>query len=691
MLTGTDQPREVPDYQTSINRLCELIIKHDPTDAALDVFFKVHTKCYDVDGRNSSLRMRPIQLAALHGKSTAFQHLIKKRNASLGTERLPNGKGGYDLENNLIEYAGQQELNQDIQKYIWDNKLWRKFGDPTLLEVYALAWCGQITKALDRLRESPLSDAELNILVIYLTVLRKQSTHDLPLIKEIARLKTLHKRPRIDAFSPPDLHDFAAGSDEDDDENFSDPDDISLGDNGLSRLQRNVDAFCRLAGDDSKDHTDLANFVSVLTPENFNVDARHTESRIRAVEAAAKNGSFESFKYLIEELHANIAYDIEEPIANLMNLISPIDDDDKRDDEIEQRIRDYYIEHRLWEKQNDGTTELHAHAWAGNFEKVQEIVFVNAYKIFALNVGGESVLDWAHATSNKKILPFLNDVLDEMIAESMAKHFSDNLRDIFLFKAKFFHAIDATQDGIDAYCQALHFHRHATIDFSRATEDKILRDLSKQFCEHSMGLLRPIVGLKATINVGDKIDKTVFLYANQPYPIDTLAAMYEKATLHMKEAMRCIHVLETKTLVDTSEFIIFRKNTVVHFINFAQIYKDTARHLHLNKLYAETLIALQLAKRALESGLSIADHAQNNDYLFYYGPGSPPPDPSVVNALRSELHEIESKIKMCANMAESAAFSPTNAGFTIFKRPETLPITRPPTHSSSSKSLVIRH
>jgi hypothetical protein len=687
MLTGTDQPPIASDYQTSIDALCDVIANDEPNEAALDVFFKDHPKLYDVDGRNSIHKMRPLQIAALFGSHRSFRYLIEKRNASLATERIPNGKGKYILEMNIIEYAGQEAVNQDRRNYIWNNRLWKKFNDPDFLEVYALAWCGQIVRAVDLLTESNLSEKELHKLLVYTNELREPSNNDQSLLEQIDKLKSKRKRPRL-TIEPLNLYDFAEGSESEKDDVLSNADDSTQeidedtkAEKELSRLQKNTDAFCQLASDEDKDHTHLANFISTLTIENFNIDARHTETKARAVECAADTGSFASFKYLIEELKADVAYDSDQPVANLMDLISPMEDDKAS----------LFIKNKLWERLNDGTTELHAYAWAGDFEKVQQLVYQNAHAIFDVNNEGDGALEWAHYSTNKSILPFLFGILDEMIGEGIIKHFYDNLRDIWAFKAKFHSRIDATQDAIEAYFQALHYHRHATIDFSRATEDTLLRALSKQFCAHSLTLLRPLAA-RLEIKVADKLEKTLLKYDENMYTMDVLAALYDKGIIHMKEAMRSIHVLETKTPADIAEYILFRYNAVIQSNNFAQVYKEIGRHLHLNKLYAEALGAFQLGIKCVNAGLMIATHAQNKDYYFYYGPDSPPPDPELITKAQTELRMFLSKIELCERMAMNVAHSSTNQVFSIFKKPETLSATRPSHAScSSSGSLVIRH
>jgi hypothetical protein len=523
------------------------------------------------------------------------------------------------------------------------------------------------------LTDTNLRDSEQDQLLFYITELREPSDDDAPIIEHLAKLKSL-RQYRLATTQWPDLYGFANESEED--ESLSGEDDQE---EGLSAQQKNTNAFCKLAADEEKNPLDLALFISTLSSDNFNIDARHTETKVRAVECAAEKGSFESFKYLIEALNANIAYDSDMPVASLMNLISTKDTDKTA----------YYLTHKLWEKQKDGTTELHAYAWAGDFEKVRQLVCMDNYSIFATNEDGQSVLDWAYFSKNSQMTEFLFGTIEVIFNECADKHFSDTLRDLSVLKATYYGNINLSQESIEAYIKALHYHRHATIDNSRASEDKLYRDLSKQFYQASIDLLKPFPIKKGAIEIYDKLELTTVIYNGNKYSLDTLDAIYKKSIIYQKEAMRSAHVVETKTPTDKSDFIIYRKNVVHQYINLSLLYNNIGQLFKLNKLFSEALSAFQHCKQAIDEAMMIAYHFANRDYYFYYGPDSPPPDPDLIKELIKHLDDYQKKIATCSHMALIAAPSPTHNGFTIFKKAETIPTGR--THLASGSNFFTLH
>lgn len=85
-----------------------------------------------------------------------------------------------------------------------------------------------------------------------------------------------------------------------------------------------------------------------------------------ALDCAAENGRYDSFIYLLEQAHTTIDYQSRD--TNLLEFalyasLAKINNQNTKGKEIAAYLMD--PERRLWERFNDGTTELHIAAAAG--------------------------------------------------------------------------------------------------------------------------------------------------------------------------------------------------------------------------------------------------------------------------------------------------------------------------------------
>lgn len=135
----------------------------------------------------------------------------------------------------------------------------------------------------------------------------------------------------------------------------------------------------------------------LIEQRNKDVNAFHTQSNTKPVDFAAQAGSLLTLKYLIEVANANL--DASQNEHNLLFWAL------QNTSDIMEYLTDPALQ--LFQRFNDGTTNLHIAALTGQLEQVKKILADNPFRINDTDSRGNTALYWAALNDKPSIIHFI--------------------------------------------------------------------------------------------------------------------------------------------------------------------------------------------------------------------------------------------------------------------------------------------
>ncbi len=120
-----------------------------------------------------------------------------------------------------------------------------------------------------------------------------------------------------------------------------------------------------------------------------------------AVDHAVCFSNFSIAKHLVKKYPDALSIPAGSTRENLMQLI--------RARKVRSETKAFILDpdEKIWEHFNDGTTELHVHAYVGRIEETMKILYQTPERLIECNNQGENVLYWAHYSDKYSELKWL--------------------------------------------------------------------------------------------------------------------------------------------------------------------------------------------------------------------------------------------------------------------------------------------